>query len=120
MSTTESLLDMVTEAERRALDMGALARKLITDHADLPVRTVALKYGGEVHLNVPDAGTVAAWAARLGASVRELTEASTFGTVYEHHNADTTIDGIRVHIWTCRILPDAEAATWLELREVAA
>ncbi|MBW1601791.1 hypothetical protein JJV70_06630 [Streptomyces sp. JJ66] len=113
MSAAESpVLEMIAAEEQAALATGAVARRLVTAHADLPIDRVSLRYLGEVHVHVPHAGAVRAWAARLEASVDSFTQESQPGVVFEHHRATAYVANTRVAVRACRLLPDAEAAAW--------
>ncbi|MFC9224645.1 hypothetical protein ACFT8W_28635 [Streptomyces hygroscopicus] len=120
MSTTntaasQSLLEMIAADERALLRIGDLARDLLARHADLPLTGARLKYGSQIHLNAPTAEDVRAWAARLDAGVTEHTADPGYGP-FRHTDVVTVIDGIRVHVWHCRVLSEAEAAAWRENR----
>ncbi|WP_431781576.1 hypothetical protein [Streptomyces chumphonensis] len=118
MSTAaSSLLDMVSADEQTTLAAGSLARRLLAEHGDLPVDRVSLRYLGEVHLSMPNAGAVRAWAARLGVQVSSFTDEAPYKVVYEHHSADAFVEGKRVHIGACRVLRDAEAEAWRAARD---
>ncbi|OPF77869.1 hypothetical protein VT50_0220845 [Streptomyces antioxidans] len=114
-AAAQSPLEMIAADERALRRTGEVARELVTQHADLPLKEARLRYGGEIRLNVPTAEDVRAWAARLDADITEHTNDPGHGT-YQHTDVDTVIDGIRVHVWHCRILSEAEAAAWRENR----
>ncbi|MFE2440940.1 hypothetical protein ACFXDF_02510 [Streptomyces sp. NPDC059426] len=111
----QSLLEMIAADERALLHTGAVARDLLARHSDLPLHGARLKYGGEIHLKAPTADDVRAWAARLDADVTEHTDDPGYSP-FRHTDVVTVIDGIRVHIWHCRVLSEAEAAAWRENR----
>ncbi|WP_405539195.1 hypothetical protein [Streptomyces antimycoticus] len=119
MSTTnttagQSPLEMIAADEQTLRRTGKAARKLLAQHADLPLRGARLKYDGEIHLKAPTADDVHVWAERLGTAVIKTTSDPGYGPVSHHTAAEVTLDDIRVRVWHCRLLYDAEAAAWRE------
>ncbi|MFD4832622.1 hypothetical protein ACFWPV_22590 [Streptomyces uncialis] len=118
------LLEQIAAEETAARTAGDVARSLLAGHPDLPVTGVKLmRYEGfEVHLRLPDADAVAAWADILALGlrgvvpVRRLVEESSPASVFEHVTAVATVQGHRVRLYFCRILPEDEATAWREGR----
>ncbi|GAA2333473.1 hypothetical protein [Streptomyces cuspidosporus] len=113
-TAAQPLLEMIAADERALLRTGEVARELLALHADLPLTGVRLKYGGEILLNAPAAEDVRAWAERLRSEITEHTDDPGYGSgsVFQHTSTESVIEGVRVHVWHCRILADAEAAAW--------
>ncbi|MCZ7417569.1 hypothetical protein [Streptomyces sp. WMMC897] len=115
-------LEQITADELAMRAAADAARALLTGHPDLPVSAARIMtYDGiEIHLRLPDADAVHAWAERLSLGltglipIRQTTEASacSSGYVYEHVDAKATVRGHRVVLHSCRILPEDEAAAW--------
>ncbi|MFK4265337.1 hypothetical protein [Streptomyces milbemycinicus] len=113
-TAAQPLLEMIAADERTLLRTGEVARELLALHADLALTGVRLKYGGEIHLNASAPGDVRAWAGRLRSEVTEHAEDPGGRSVFQHTSTHAVIDGVRVYVWHCRILADAEAAAWRE------
>lgn len=80
-----------------------LARRLLADHADLPVyrvyleeyrQTVGLEVWADDLLDAPSA--VQAWADTFGAEVEHRYDDQFDHT---HHTTDPVVDGVRIHVW---------------------
>ncbi|MFJ7421493.1 hypothetical protein ACIQXD_23180 [Streptomyces uncialis] len=115
------LLEQIAADETAVRIAADVARSLLAGHPDLPVTGVKLvKYQGvEVHLKLPAAAAVHAWADALSLGLHGLlpvthtVEASyPDSPVFEHVTAVATVQGHRVRLSFCRILPEDEASAY--------
>ncbi|MFJ4774154.1 hypothetical protein ACIP88_34460 [Streptomyces uncialis] len=115
------LLEQIAAEEAAVRTAADVARSLLAGHPDLPVTGVKLvKHPGvEVHLNLPDADAVRAWADGLSLGLHGLlpvthvvNEPYPGSPVFEHVTAEATVQDHRVHLYFCRILPEDEATAY--------
>ncbi|MFI5943676.1 hypothetical protein ACIBCB_25935 [Streptomyces uncialis] len=115
------LLEQIAAEETAVRTAADVARSLLAGHPDLPVTGVKLvKHRGvEVHLQLPDADAVHAWADALSPDPHGLlpvthavNEPYPDSSLFEHVTAEGTVQGHRVHLYLCRILPEDEATAY--------
>lgn len=119
MSEQTNPLERVLRAESALFRLGVVARRLIAEHPDLPVRSIT-PYLGAPDGTLPDGLTInpgsadgfMQWAAALGAAAEpdDVTDHGDYG--YRYHAATGAVDGIRVTLSRVALLSRDEIAAW--------
>lgn len=122
-------LDTVEVFEAAAFRVGQVARRLLTDHPDLPVKSLeptlwvlASDFSGpdtkaELEVTAGSVDDVRAWAAALEA---QATVTVSDRSPYERAEAEAEVDGVTVKVTGSRSLTGEEYAAWQTAREQAA
>lgn len=125
MSETSHALAAIEAMETAAFRTGMMARRLLAEHPDLPVKEIRPGFvsGGkaEVCVTVDDCDGVRAWAERLGlraeSEIRSYTVVSGYENVYESTNAKGVLDGIGIELLGTRVVDGAEREAWIAERD---
>lgn len=127
-NTKSNPLAAIEAMEAAAFRTGLMARRLLAEHPDLPVKEIRPGFvsGGnaELHINVDYCDGVRAWAERLGMQTESKISSYTVGTgyenVYEACRAKGQIDGTDLEFLGTRNLDGAEREAWIAERDQAA
>jgi hypothetical protein len=111
----------VEQAQQRAAQVAALARRLLSEHPDSGlIADTASVFGhrdgdgsAELHLSVDDLDALSRIAAALGAEVTGRVSGTHPSMVLEHGDATCTVDDVTVHLRAYNKLPKDQAAAWL-------
>jgi hypothetical protein len=126
--TKGNVLAGIEAMEAAAFRTGLMARRLLADHPDLPVKEIRPGYvtGGraELQINTDDCDGVRAWAERFGLHVESQISSYTLGNdhenVYEACRAKGQVDGAGIELLGTRSLDGAEREAWIAERDQAA
>lgn len=123
--TKGNALAQIEAMEAAAFRTGLMARRLLAEHPDLPVKGIRPGFvaGGraELHITTDSCDDVRAWAERLGlqaeAEIRSYKVVSGYENVYEACGAKGDVDGIGIELLGTRSVDGAEREAWIAERD---
>lgn len=126
--TELSPLAAIEAMEAAAFRTGLMARRLLAEHPDLPVKEIRPGFvtGGkaELDITVDSCDNVRAWAERFGLHaalrINSYTVVSGYENVYESCTAKGMFDGIDIRVLGTRNVDGAEREAWIAERDQAA
>lgn len=128
MNEQTNPLALIQAMEAAAFRTGLMARRLLAENPDLPVREIRPGYvgggSGELHINADDCEGARAWAERLGlqteSRIRSYDVGNGYENVYESCRAKGEIDGVGVEFLGTRSVDGEEREAWIAERDQAA
>ncbi|MGW3417023.1 hypothetical protein [Streptomyces phaeochromogenes] len=127
-ATEGNVLARIDAMEAAAFRAGLMARRLLAEHPDLPVKEIRPGFVGggraELQINTDDCDGVSVWAERLGLPVESKISSYTYDTgyemVFEACRAEGQVDGVGIELLGTRSLDGAEREAWIAERDQAA
>jgi hypothetical protein len=125
---TKGVLAAIEGMEAAAFRTGLMARRLLAEHPDLPVKEIRPGYVGggnaELQIDTDDCDGVRAWAERFGLRAESKISSYVLGNgyenVYEACRAKGKIDGVGIQLLGTRNVDGAEREAWIAERDQAA
>ncbi|MFF5004654.1 hypothetical protein ACFY3G_17705 [Streptomyces phaeochromogenes] len=126
--TKGNVLAEVEAMEAAAFRTGLMARRLLAEHPDLPVKEIRPGFvsGGnaELQIDTGDCDGVHAWAERFGLGTESKISSFMLGngyeSVYEACRGEGQIDGVGIELLGTRGVDGAEREAWIAERDQAA
>lgn len=125
--TKRNVLAEIEAMEASAFRTGLMARCLLAEHPDLPVKEIRPGFlgGGRagLQINAGDCDGVRVWAERFSLRVESHIDSYVYGNgngyenVYEACRAKGEVDGVGIELLGTRSLDDAEREAWIAERD---